>query len=82
MPIVAAVGTVSALRAEMAGDAGDAAERLGAAARLRGTSDESHPDIAELTAQLRDELGDEGFERAFTAGRSLTRDAAIDRLRP
>jgi hypothetical protein len=31
---------------------------------------------------LRGELGDNGFERAFEAGRSLTRDAAIDRLRP
>jgi predicted ATPase/DNA-binding SARP family transcriptional activator len=82
MPIVAAVGSVTATRAARAGDPGDAAERLGAAARLRGTPDHTHPDIAELTAQLRDELGDDGFEHAFEAGRSLQRDAAIDRLRP
>jgi hypothetical protein len=31
---------------------------------------------------LRDELGDDSFEQAFEAGRSLQRDAAIDRLRP
>jgi predicted ATPase/DNA-binding SARP family transcriptional activator len=82
MPIVATVGSVTAMRAARAGAPADAAERLGAAARLRGTSDETHPDIAELTAQLRDELGDDSFEQAFEAGRSLQRDAAIDRLRP
>jgi hypothetical protein len=70
------------MRAAQAGDAADAAERLGAAARLRGTPDHTHPDIAELTGQLRDELGDEQFERTFEAGRSLQRAAAIDRLRP
>jgi predicted ATPase/DNA-binding SARP family transcriptional activator/tetratricopeptide (TPR) repeat protein len=82
MPIVAAVGSVTALRAVLAGDPVDAAQRLGASARLRGTPDHTQPDIAELTAGLRGELGDNGFERAFEAGRSLTRDAAIDRLRP
>jgi predicted ATPase/DNA-binding SARP family transcriptional activator len=82
MPIVAAAGCVTAMRAVLAGDPVDAAERLGAAARLRGTPDETQPDIAELTARLRGELGDDEFERIFEDGRSLQRDPAIDRLRP
>src|SRR5262249_49287034 len=82
MPIVAGVGCVTALRAVLAGNPADAAERLGAAPRRGGTPDDTQPDIAELTAQLRDELGDNEFERLFEAGRSLQRDAAIDRLRP
>jgi predicted ATPase len=82
MPIVASVGVVAALIADRDGDAVGAAQRLGAAARLRGTDDPTQPDIATLTARLRDELGADRFAEAYAWGKSLDRDAAIARLEP
>ena len=55
---------------------------LGAAARLRGSADRTSPDVAQLTARLRGELGDAAFAAAFAAGRALDRDAALARLDP
>jgi tetratricopeptide (TPR) repeat protein len=82
MPIVAVVGVTAALFAEHNGDRVAAAERLGAAAQVRGTEDLTQPDIAELTARLRSELGDDGFELAYERGRALDRQVAIESLRP
>jgi ATP/maltotriose-dependent transcriptional regulator MalT len=82
MPIIATVGAISAVRAEVLGRPEDAAERLGAAARLRGSADHTQPDIAELSARLRDQLGYAPFEAAFETGRALGRDDAIARLAP
>jgi hypothetical protein len=82
MPVVASVGVTAALFAEHDGDPVAAAERLGAAAQLRGTEDPTQPDIAELTARLRVELGDDGFELAYGRGQALDRVAAIESLRP
>ena len=59
----------------------DAAEILGASARLRGSVDRSDPLVAELTEHLRDELGD-GFDAAFDSGRALDRPSAIGRMDP
>jgi alkylhydroperoxidase family enzyme len=73
--------TVATL-AEHDGALVDAAEILGAAARLRGSADRTNPDVVELTARLRDALGDDAFEAAFAAGRALDRDAAVARLDP
>ena len=42
-----------------------AAEILGAAARLRGAEDATHPEVARLTVELRDALGDAGFADAY-----------------
>jgi hypothetical protein len=82
MPIVATVGAISAMRAGLLGRPADAAERLGAAAQLRGSADHTQPDLAELTVRLREQLGDAEFEAAFEAGRALARDDAIARLAP
>ncbi len=81
MPIVAAVGVSVASLASALGRPTDAAEILGASARLRGSVDRSDPLVAELTEHLRDELGD-GFDAAFDAGRALDRPSAIDRIDP
>ena len=59
-----------------------AAEILGAAARLRGAEDATHPEVARLTVELRDALGDAGFADAFGRGRALDRDDALSRLDP
>jgi predicted ATPase/DNA-binding SARP family transcriptional activator len=82
MPIVASVGVaVSDLAAQTAQPV-DAAEMLGAAARLRGADDATNLDIRRLMATLREALGDAGFEDAYERGRALDREAAIARLDP
>ncbi len=70
------------LLAEYDGALEGAAERLGAAAGLRGTADPTQPDIAELTARLRTELGDAGFAAAYERGRARSRADAIEFIRP
>ena len=81
MPIVSAVGVSVASLAAALGRPTDAAEILGASARLRGSVDRSDPLVAELTGRLRDELG-EHFDAAFESGRALDRPSAIDRIDP
>ena len=82
MPLIAAGGTAVAALARSAGHPLDSAEMLGAGAKLRGSEDPTHPDVARLAAALRDELGREGFEEAYARGRQLSRDDAIARLDP
>ncbi len=81
MPIVAAVGIAVADLAGHTGRAGDAAQMLGAAARLRGAPDRTHLDVKRLTASLRSTLGP-AFDVEYARGRALDRDAAIARLDP
>ncbi len=59
----------------------EAAEVLGAAARLRGSDDRFDPPIAELTAALVRELGG-AFEESYSRGKALGRAEAIARLDP
>jgi predicted ATPase/DNA-binding SARP family transcriptional activator len=82
MPIVATVGLVVACLAERRGRSIDAAEMLGAAARLRGADDETNQEIARLAERLRAALGPDAFEAAYARGRETARDAAIARLHP
>ncbi len=82
MPIVAAVGVAVADLALQTGYAEQAAEMLGAAARLRGSADATHLDVRRLTAALREQRGDAGFVADYERGRALDRDAAIARLDP
>jgi hypothetical protein len=82
LPVVALVGLSVAAVAGHDGAPVDAAEILGAAARLRGSPDRTSPEVVALTARLRDELGDAAFEAAFAAGRALDREAALARLDP
>ena len=50
----------------------DAAELLGAAARVRGIEDPTDPTVAELRRRSRRRLGDDAFAAAYERGWSLT----------
>jgi len=82
LPIAALVGVAVAAFASRVGDATAATEILGAAARLRGGEDRTDPDIARLSAHLRETLGADAYDAAFAAGRWQQRDAALRRLDP
>ena len=81
MPITAKIDMEIATLATAEGKYLDAAEQLGAAARLRGADDASEPDMARVTATLRAELGADGFAAAYAAGRALDPQAARARLK-
>jgi predicted ATPase len=82
MPIVALVGLAVADLARSTDRATDAAEMMGAAARLRGAADPTQLDVKRLSAALRAALGNDGYDAAYARGRALDRDAAIARLDP
>jgi hypothetical protein len=82
MPIVAMIGVTLAWLEQRRGRAGESAEILGAAARLRGAEDPTHPEVARLTARLRERLGESAFTERFERGRALDRDGALARLDP
>jgi ATP/maltotriose-dependent transcriptional regulator MalT len=82
MPVVAAVGVAVADLAARTARPLDAAEILGAAARIRGADDATNLDIRRLTAGLREGLGDAAFAAAYERGRALDREAAMARLDP
>jgi hypothetical protein len=82
MPILAGLGVATA-RLAMAHDrCEDAAERLGASARVRGIEDPTDPTIAELRSTLPARLGDLAFAAAYERGWSLTKQDAATRLDP
>jgi predicted ATPase len=81
-PIAAACGTTCAVLAEALGRPMVAAQILGACSSVRGTDDPSNPPVAELTARLREILGDAAFDAAYAEGRAMDRDAALARLDP
>ena len=78
LPILASTGVMVAELTAARGRPSDAAEILGAAARLRGADDRTAVDISALeNCTLRGGLGDAPFEAALPArGRALARDAA------
>jgi hypothetical protein len=82
LPIAGRVGEAAAVLALRAGRPADAAELLGAAMRLRGTDDVTHPDTAALLAELRDALDERALAAGLEAGRALDREAALARLAP
>jgi hypothetical protein len=82
MPIVAMTGVAGAQLAARQGRPVDAAERLGAAAVLRGAPDGANLEIAALTAELREALGEDAFSAAYARGLGAERDAALARLVP
>jgi tetratricopeptide (TPR) repeat protein len=81
LPIVSNVGVATAALAHALGRSTDAAEVLGAAARLRGSDDPFDPPIADIAGALRARLG-EDFGEIYSGGKSLDRAAAIARLDP
>jgi hypothetical protein len=82
MPILAGNGTATARLALAYDRCEDAAELLGAAARVRGTEDPTDPTIAELFAALPARLGEEVFAAAYDRGWSLSKEDAAKRLDP
>ena len=82
MPIVAMLGTTLASWQNRRGQPVRSAETLGSAARLRGAEDRTQPEVARLTAALREQLGADAFDAAFARGRALSREEALAALDP
>jgi hypothetical protein len=82
LPILAGLGTAVARLASALGRDDDAAERLGAAARVRGIEDSTDPIVARLSRELTGALGAKGFAEAYERGWSLTKQEATTRLDP
>ncbi len=82
MPIVAMTGVAGAQLAARQGRPVDAAEMLGAAAVVRGAQDEANLEIAAVTTELREALGEDAFRAAYARGLGAERDAALARLAP
>jgi hypothetical protein len=82
MPILSLVTVGAAGLAELLGRHREAAQLLGAAARLRGSHDPTDLQVAELTRRNRAALGDEGFAEAYAAGWSLDPNTALARADP
>jgi predicted ATPase/DNA-binding SARP family transcriptional activator len=77
MPMVAMVAVGMAQLRLRHGAAAAAAELLGAAHALRGSPDTFNPDIARLTRELHNELGEPAYQAAYDHGRRLDRADAL-----
>jgi predicted ATPase/DNA-binding SARP family transcriptional activator len=82
MPMLGLVGVTMAALAAHDGADFDAAEILGAAARVSGSADDTNVDISALKSRLRAALGDAGFESAYARGRAMAPELATARLDP
>ena len=82
MPILAGLGVATARLAMAYDRCEDAAELLGASARVRGIEDPTDTTIAELRSTLPARLGDTAFVVAYDRGWSLTKEDAAKRLDP
>lgn len=81
-PIMANVAVAASALAEAENCLEDAAVVLGAAARLRGSGDLTHPVTVGLRTRLGHELGEGLFERLYSSGEDLDRKGAIARADP
>lgn len=77
MPLLATVGERIARLLMHTGRAVEAVGVLGASAGLRGILDQGDPAVRAAVEQLAEELGEDGYAKAFRAGRELDRDDAI-----
>jgi predicted ATPase/DNA-binding SARP family transcriptional activator len=82
MPILAGLGVAVARLAAARDRWEDAAELLGASARVRGIEDPTDPTIAELSTSLPARLGEEAYAAAYERGWSLSKEEAAKRLDP
>jgi predicted ATPase/DNA-binding SARP family transcriptional activator len=82
MPLLAMVAVAAASLAGLRGRHRDAAQMLGAAARLRGTHDHTDPQVRELSRRGRVALGEDGFARAYEKGWGLDGKAALAETDP
>ncbi|MGI8414901.1 MAG: AfsR/SARP family transcriptional regulator [Nakamurella sp.] len=81
-PVISTVGEAVAWWAARSGHPEQAAEILGAAARLRGAQDVNDPIVAAAKKLARDALGDKEFTAAFERGQALSRKQAFARIDP
>ena len=81
-PIAAAIGVVVAQLALQLGSAVDAAQVLGAAARLRGADDPTALDVRAVRAGALEALGRPAYDAAYAAGWALDPTGALARIDP
>ncbi|MFI6481688.1 BTAD domain-containing putative transcriptional regulator [Nonomuraea sp. NPDC050663] len=62
------------------GDLAGAATWLGMSEAIRGALSQGDPEVRALVRALREELGDDGYLKAYRQGASLPRQEALDRL--
>lgn len=77
MTTAALVAEVLSGVALLEGDGERAALLLGAGTAVRGTAVAGDADVVRLRAAVREALGDEGYEKAYERGVSLTREEAL-----
>ncbi|HJP75962.1 MAG TPA: BTAD domain-containing putative transcriptional regulator [Pseudonocardiaceae bacterium] len=78
MSLIAGVGERIARLVLSTGDrAVEAAGVLGSCASLRGILDQGDPDVRDTIDRLAEQLGEDGYAKAFRAGRDLDREAAV-----
>ena len=77
MPLLATVGERIARLLMHTGRPVEAAGVLGASAGLRGILDQGDPTVRAAVEELAGELGEDGYAKAFRAGRELERPDAI-----
>jgi ATP/maltotriose-dependent transcriptional regulator MalT len=82
MPLLAMVAVTAAGLAQLYGRHADAAQLLGAAARLRGTHDWTDLQVRELSHRSRAELSEEGFTDAYDRGWQLDGQTARTSIDP
>ncbi|WP_405363398.1 hypothetical protein OG535_38745 [Kitasatospora sp. NBC_00085] len=82
LPILAVVAVHTAVLADAQALHHQAAVRLGAASRLRGTHDHTDPQVRDLTRNGRDALGAESFAAAYEEGWGLDRATAATEVDP
>ncbi|MFG1603733.1 BTAD domain-containing putative transcriptional regulator [Actinoplanes sp. NPDC049265] len=82
MPMLSMVTVAAAALAGFYGLHREAAQLLGAAARLRGAHDRSDPQVIELSAGSRAALGEAAFEAAYSQGWELDGKAATTQVDP
>jgi predicted ATPase/DNA-binding SARP family transcriptional activator len=82
MPLLASVGGTLAHLARALGQPARAAEMLGACAVVRGGEDPTDLAVTQLGSMLREDLGAEGYSRAYAAGKARGRAEARELLDP
>jgi predicted ATPase/DNA-binding SARP family transcriptional activator len=81
-PLMAGVAVSVAALADALGRPQDGAEILGAAAVLRGADDHGDVGIGMVRDRLIQALGQQAYQEAYDAGRSLSQDTAAKRIDP
>ena len=81
MPDVAVATQIGARLLALEGKPERSAWALGVSRAVRGAFDEGDPELRALVTELKESLGDGGFQDAFDTGARLGKEAAIAELR-